>query len=77
MGIGDTFSSIFNSPRGSAFFSFVIGLGVAILLFHRPQIEKIVSSVAPKDIERVVVSQNGKCYRFKIEDSSCPASLAP
>ena len=74
MGIGETMSSVFRSPKGSAFFSFVIGLGVAILLFHRPQKERVVSSVAPKEIERVIVSQNGKCYRFRVEDASCPVA---
>ena len=72
MGIGDTLKNIYTSPKGAAFFSFVIGLGVAILLFHRPQKVREVSSVPPKEIDRVVISQNGKCYRFRVEDASCP-----
>jgi len=63
--------------RGAPFFSFIIGLGIAAILFHRKfQIVKTLSVPLP-DVTTKLTKSDGKCYRFRVEDASCefPSSL--
>lgn len=60
--------------RGSAFFSFIIGLGVAAILFHR-NYESVRTLALPlKDTLERVVKVDGKCYRYRVEDARCETS---
>ena len=60
--------------RGSPFFSFVIGLGIAAILFHR-KFESIRTLAVPlTDATNRVVRADGKCYRYRVEDASCESS---
>ncbi len=61
-------------PEANFFFSFVVGLGLAVLMFHRPQSEIEVSAIPPAQIRDMVTKVDGKCYRYRIEDASCPAA---
>ena len=56
------------------FFSFVVGLGISILMFHRPQSEILESAHTTDDLRATVTRIDGKCYRYRIEDASCPAA---
>jgi hypothetical protein len=57
--------------RGSPFFSFIIGLGIAVILFHR-QFDTIRTlGVSLKDATEKVVKVDGKCYRYRVEDANC------
>jgi hypothetical protein len=67
-------SSVLKKPEANYFFSFVIGLGLAVLMFHRPQTEVEVSAISPSKIREMVTRVDGQCYRFHVEDASCPAS---
>jgi hypothetical protein len=67
IGIAD----ILRNPDAKYFFSFLIGMGVAILLFHRRQTVWNVPAVPPKELMERVTRLDGKCYRFKMEDASC------
>jgi hypothetical protein len=66
-------SQVLKKPEANYFFSFVIGLGIAVLMFHRPQSEVEISAIAPARIREMVTRVDGKCYRFRVEDASCPA----
>lgn len=57
--------------RASPFFSFVIGLGISVLLFHRKYAVVQTSAVSLKDATDRTVKMDGKCYRFRVEDASC------
>ena len=57
--------------RASPFFSFIIGLGLSVLLFHRNFKTIRTAAVPLKDAEDKVVKMDGKCYRFRVEDASC------
>lgn len=57
--------------RGAPFFSFIIGLGFSVLLFHRNFVTLRTAAVPLKEAEDQVVKMDGKCYRFRVEDASC------
>jgi len=57
--------------RASPFFSFVIGLGLSVLLFHRNYVTIRTSAVSLKDATETIVKADGKCYRYRVEDASC------
>jgi hypothetical protein len=57
--------------RGSPFFSFIIGLGIAAILFHRNYSTVLTLGVPVKDAVDKVVKTDGKCYRYRVEDASC------
>jgi hypothetical protein len=60
--------------RAAPFFSFIIGLGIAAVLFHR-NYESIRTVALPvKDVVDKVVRVDGKCYRYRVEDSNCENS---
>jgi hypothetical protein len=67
-------AQVLKKPEANYFFSFVVGLGLAVLMFHRPQIELEVSAIPPSEIREMVTRVDGKCYRFRVEDASCPAA---
>jgi hypothetical protein len=57
--------------RGASFFSFIIGLGIAVLLFPRNYETKTQLAVPLEDATTKVSQFDGKCYRFRVEDASC------
>ena len=57
--------------RGAPFFSFVIGLGVSILIFHRDYAIMKIPALPLQEIVDKVVKTDGKCYRYRVEDASC------
>ena len=57
--------------RGSPFFSFIIGLGLAAILFHRNYSTVLTLGVPVKDAVDKVVKTDGKCYRYRVEDATC------
>jgi hypothetical protein len=65
---------ILQKSESRLFFSFVVGLGIAVLMFHRPQQEVDVSALPVEELRNMVARIDGKCYRYRIEDASCPAA---
>ena len=61
--------------RASPFFSFIIGLGIAAILFHRKYESVLTLAVPVKDATERIVRADGKCYRYRVEDASCETSL--
>ena len=51
--------------------SFIVGLGVAILLFHKPFQSKRALSLPVHEIEGKVIKIDGKCFQYHAEDSQC------
>ncbi len=60
--------------KASAFFSFVIGLGLSVLLFHRSYSALRTPALPLKDVVDKVVRVDGKCYKYRVEDSNCETS---
>jgi len=57
--------------RASPFFSFIIGLGLAVILFHRNYSTVLTLGIPLQDATDKVVKNNGKCYRYRVEDANC------
>lgn len=60
--------------RAAPFFSFVIGLGIAALLFHRDFLTIKVPAIPLPDIQDKVVRVDGRCYKYRVEDADCENS---
>ena len=57
--------------RGAPFFSFIIGLGLSVVLFHRNyNVMKEVALPLQEATSRIVKA-DGKCYRYRVEDATC------
>lgn len=57
--------------RASPFFSFIIGLGFSVLLFHRNYATFRTVAMPVHDIVEKIVKVDGKCYKYRVEDSNC------
>jgi hypothetical protein len=64
---------VLKRPDAKIFFSFVIGFGLAVLLFHRSRHEYDVLAMAVDELVNSVSKIDGKCYRFRITDASTPS----
>ena len=62
---------IFRNEKAVPFLSFLIGFGIAVMLFHRPIPTKTTLSVPVADIEGKTVPFNKKCYTYHAEDAKC------
>lgn len=57
--------------RAAPFFSFLIGLGLAVIVFHRNYVTIRTLGLPLKDATDKVVKVDGKCYRYRVEDATC------
>ena len=60
--------------RASPFFSFIVGLGISVLLFHRNFTSIQTLALPLKEATEKVVKSDGKCWRYRVEDASCETS---
>lgn len=67
------FGKLLHDKKGVAFLSFLIGLGIAILLFHKPYTSGQYLSLPLSAVERKVVKHGEKCYTYMAEDCLCPS----
>lgn len=72
---GDRVSAAIAKAR--PFFSFLIGLGLFVLLFHRSYTSEKVPALPLKEMTDKVVRTDGKCYRYRVEDASCETLSSP
>jgi hypothetical protein len=64
-------TEILNNPRSEFFFSFLIGVGLTVMMFHRPILFDRSLAVDPIMLQEQTVKANGKCYKYRVEDSTC------
>lgn len=57
--------------KGGFLFSFIIGFGLSVLLFHRNYSVKKEVAMPLSDATNRVVKADGKCYRYRVEDATC------
>jgi hypothetical protein len=60
--------------RASPFFSFIVGLGISALLFHRNITSMRTLAMPVRDVTDTVVKSDGKCWRYRVEDATCETS---
>ncbi len=63
--------------RAGPFFSFLIGLGIFTLLFHRGYTSQKTPALPLKEMVDKVVKVDGKCYRYRVEDATCESLSSP
>ena len=51
--------------------SFIIGLGIAIMLFHKPFQRQDTLALPISDIQGKTVRVKEKCYKYSAEDTQC------
>ena len=62
---------IFKNKETKIFFSFIIGLGISILAFHKPFSSINHLSIPVSQIEGRVIKHEDKCYSYASEDIDC------
>jgi len=65
---------ILRRREAQIFISFVLGVGIAVLMFRRPRYQVDISALLPAEIKDRVFNIDGKCYKFRIQDASCPSA---
>ena len=64
-------SSILNNPRSEGFFSFLVGVGVIVMLFHRPIRMERTLALDASEFDNKTIRAEGRCYTYRVEDASC------
>ena len=67
-------AKLLNNEGSQKILSFIIGLGVAVLLFHKPFGKQAALGLSVADIEKKVVRHGDKCFTFHAEDVECEIS---
>jgi len=57
--------------RASPFFSFIIGLGISVLIFHRDYVTFNTLAIPLNEVEKKTEKVDGKCYKYRVEDATC------
>ena len=60
--------------RAGPFFSFLIGLGISVIIYHRDYLSVKIPALPLKEITDRPVKIDGKCYKYRVEDASCETS---
>lgn len=66
------FQKLLHDKKGAALLSFLIGLGIVVLFFHKPYTSGQFLEMPVSEIESKVVRHGEKCYTYTAEDCLCP-----
>lgn len=66
------FAKLLHDKKAAALLSFLIGMGVVVLLFHKPYTSGQFLSIPVSEVEGKVVRHGEKCYTYMAEDCLCP-----
>ena len=69
-------TKLLHNPQSIKVLSFLIGMGLVVLLFHKPLSFERTLALSVEDIEGRVVPNGGKCYSYSAEDCPCEKSVA-
>jgi hypothetical protein len=64
-------AQVFRNEKSKWFFSFIIGLGISIMMFHKPFVTKATLPISVEEVEKEVVKMDGRCYKYVAEDTQC------
>ena len=66
-------SKLLHDEKSSAFLSFLIGMGVVVLFFHKPYDSYQFLNIPVASVEGKIVRHGEKCYTYMAEDCLCPS----
>jgi hypothetical protein len=69
-------TKLLHNPQSIKVLSFLVGMGLTVLLCHKPIEQTETLALSLEEIEGKVVSVNGKCYSYHAEDSQCEISVS-
>ena len=64
-------SKVLHNETSVNFFSFIVGMGLVVMLFHKPIPSKQTLSLPVSTVENKMIKQGNKCYKYIAEDSVC------
>ena len=64
-------TKLIRNERSVPIFSFLIGMGIIVLLFHKPYARYQALTVPVSKVEKQPIKVGGKCYAYKSEDVKC------
>jgi hypothetical protein len=64
-------TSILHNPRSEGFFSFLVGVGIIVMLFHRPIRMERTLALDVSEFDNKTIRSEGSCYTYRVEDASC------
>jgi hypothetical protein len=64
-------AEILRKKESAIFLSFLIGFGLAVLMFHRPFFSKRTLSLPLEKVHGSTVKSGSKCYKYFAEDTQC------
>jgi hypothetical protein len=64
-------AEILRKKESAIFLSFLIGFGIAVLVFHRQFFSKRTLSLPLDQVHGKLVKQGAKCYKYFAEDTQC------
>ncbi len=65
------FSKLLHDKKSVSFLSFLIGMGLVVLFFHKPYDSTKFLSLPVSAIEQKVIKHGDKCYIYTSEDVKC------
>jgi hypothetical protein len=65
---------ILRNEKSQKLFAFLIGFGIVVMLFHRPIPIQLTLGMDPAELLDKEAKVNGKCYKYRVEDSKCDLS---
>ena len=65
-------TKLIRNERSLPIFSFLIGMGVMVLLFHKPYAMYQSLTIPVSKVEGKTIRVGEKCYSYTAKDSLCP-----
>ena len=65
-------TKLIRNERSVPIFSFLIGMGIIVLLFHKPYAMYQSLTIPVSKVEGKTVRVGEKCYSYTAKDSLCP-----
>ena len=62
---------VLKDQKNIPFFSFLIGMGLIVMLFHKPYVTKNTLSMPLTEIQKQIVKVDNKCFKYIAEDVRC------
>jgi hypothetical protein len=69
-------TKLLHNPQSIKVLSFLVGFGLAVLLFHKPLTTINSLALSVEEIQGRVVPNGNKCYSYVAEDSPCEKSVS-